>query len=330
MAPRFLVTGLAAGVLAALAACGSVQEAPQANPSAPAAAEGAFPVTVEHKFGKSVIESAPARVVVVGTATDDLDAAIALGVTPVAFFTKSGSDAVPSWLRGKLDPAATKIVNAASGVDPEQVGSFTPDLILATSSYGLEDEYANLAKVAPTIGYATEWGAQTWQEHVEVVAKALGRQAQAKTVIETTQAAIDKIKAEFPAAAGKTFTASVGNAPGKVFTLVSQQDFAVQLIQQLGLGLAPEVADATKDEAGSPTGTLSPEQYDKLAADLVVIAFTSPDLRQEFEGNKLVAGVTAGNYLVVDMETISALRYPTALDIPWVLEKLKPGLAKLA
>jgi iron complex transport system substrate-binding protein len=62
----------------------------------------------------------------------------------------------------------------------------------------------------------------------------------------------------------------------------------------------------------------------------VIVAFTSPDLQAAFEGNQLGAGVKGGNYLVVDMETISALRYPTALDIPWVLEKLKPGVSKLA
>jgi hypothetical protein len=131
-------------------------------------------------------------------------------------------------------------------------------------------------------------------------------------------------------AAGKTFTASVGNAPGKVFTLVSQKDFAVQLIQSLGLKLSPAVVDASKNEAGSPTGTLTPEQFDKVAADAVIIAFTSPDLRQAFESNQLVAPVKAGNYLVTDMETISALRYPTVYDIPFVLDKLKPVLAKLS
>ncbi|GAA0262620.1 iron-siderophore ABC transporter substrate-binding protein [Saccharothrix mutabilis subsp. mutabilis] len=313
-----------------LIACGDVQDASTQTTPTSSAGSSAFPVTIEHKFGKAEIPKEPTKVVVVGTATDDLDAAIALGVTPVAFFNKSGGDAVPSWLKGKLDPAKTKIVDAAAGVDPEQVGKFTPDLILATSSYGLEQEYPNLAKLAPTVGYATDWGKQTWQEHVQVVAKALGKTADGDKVISTTQAAIDKFKADHPKAAGKTFTASVGNTAGKMFTLVSKEDFAVRLIEQTGLTLSPTVADATKNESGSPTGTLNPEQYDKLAADLVIVAFTTPDLKQAFESNQLVAPVKAGNYLSVDMETISALRYPTALDIPWVLEKLKPGVDKIA
>ncbi|GAB2984885.1 ABC transporter substrate-binding protein [Amycolatopsis acidiphila] len=320
---------LAGAVSFGLVACGDVQDS-SSSAAAPASADpAAFPVTITHKFGTTTIDKAPSRVVVIGTSSDDLDAALALGVTPVAYFDKSGSAGVPSYLRGKLDPAKTKIVNAANGVNAEEVGALTPDLILATADYGLDQEYANLSKIAPTVGYATEWGAQTWQEHVQVTAKALGKTGEAQNVISTTQAAIDKVKADYPKAAGKTFTASVGNTAGKVFTLVSQQDFAVRTIQSLGLKLSRSVAGLGQNDSGSPTGSLSPEQYDKLAADLVVIAFTSPDLQQAFESNQLVAKVKSGDYLVLDMETISALRYPTVYDIPWVLEKLRPGLAKL-
>jgi len=328
---RALLTTAAAGAMClGLAACGDVQDS-STQTSAPAASNAAasFPVTITHKFGTTTIDKAPSRVVVVGTSSDDLDAALALGVTPIAFFDKSGNSGAPEYLQGKVDTSKTKIVNAANGVNAEEVGALTPDLILATADYGLEQEYANLAKVAPTVGYATEWGAQSWQEHVQVAAEALGKEGRAQSVIDTTQAAIDKIKSEYPQAAGKTFTASVGNTPGKMFTLVSPQDFAVQLIQSVGLELSPTVADATKNESGSPTGTLTPEQYDKLKADLVIVAFTSADNQKAFEDNQLVAGVKSGNYLVTDMATISALRYPTVYGIPWVLDKLKPGFAKL-
>ena len=328
---RSLVAASVAGVLGlGLVACGSVQDSSTQTASSASADASAFPVSITHKFGTTTIERAPQRVVVIGTSTDDLDAAVALGVTPVAFFNKSGVEGVPSWLQGKIDPARTQIVNAASGVSAEQVGALTPDLILATADYGLDQEFANLSRIAPTVGYATEWGAQTWQEHVRVVAQALGKTADAQAVIASTQGAIDQLKAQYPNAAGKTFTTSVGNTAGKIFTLVSQQDFAVQLVEALGLRLSPQVTDAAQTDAGSPTGSLTPEQYDKLAADLVIIAYASPDYRSAFESNQLVAGIRNGNYLVVDMETISALRAPTALDIPWVLEKLRPGLAKLS
>ncbi|WP_158881404.1 ABC transporter substrate-binding protein [Amycolatopsis anabasis] len=328
---RASLAALAAGALSlGLVACGNVQDSSSQPSSAPAAQPGAFPVSITHKFGTTTIDKSPAKVVVVGTSTDDLDAALALGVTPVGFFSKTSSpEKVPSWLTGKLDPAKTQIVNATNGVDAEAVRKLSPDLILATADYGLEDEYPNLVKVAPTIGFEKEWGGQSWQQHVQVVGKALGKPAEAETLIKDTEAKIAKAKADHPGAQGKTFTASVGNAPGKIFTLVSKDDFAVKLVEQLGLTLNPAVADATKNEAGSPTGTLTPEQYDKLASNLVIIAFTSPELRKAFEDNQLVQNVKNGNYLVVDMETISQLRAPSALGIPWVIEKLNPGLRKL-
>jgi iron complex transport system substrate-binding protein len=334
---RSLLAGLTAGALClGLVACGSVQDAStQSSPTSAAPAPSAFPVTITHKFGSTTIPKAPERVVVVGNSTDDLDAVIALGVTPIAYFAKSysGTDGVPPWLTGKLDPAKTKIVNATSGVNAEQVGALTPDLILATASFGLDQEYATLSKVAPTVGYENEWGGQTWQQHLQVVGKALGKTAEADKLATETQTKIDQAKTDNAAIAGKTFTASVGNTPGKIFTLISEKDFAVKQIEEIGLKLSPGVASIGKDTAASPTGALSPEQYDKLSADLVIIAFTTPDLQRAFESNQLVKNLPAvkdGHYLVVDFDTIAQLRAPSVLGIPWALDKLTPGLKRLA
>ena len=71
---------------------------------------------------------------------------------------------------------------------------------------------------------------------------------------------------------------------------------------------------------------------DKLDADLVVIAFTTKDLQKAFEASTLVKNMSAvkkGNYFVTDVETISQLRSPSALGIPWALNNLEAGFAKL-
>jgi iron complex transport system substrate-binding protein len=330
-----LLAGLSAVALCAgLASCGQVEDSSTQNQPAGAPSAG-FPVTITHKFGSTTINSAPQRVVVIGTSTDDLDAAVALGVTPVAFFTKDQvtPDGLYPWLKGKVDPAKTQIVNASNGVDTEQVAKLTPDLILATGDYGLDQEYENLSKTgAAVIGYESEWGKQSWQQHVEVVGKALGKQAEAQRLIDDVEAKITGVRTALPGLAGKTFTASAGNTPGKVFTLVSNEDFAVKLIEQLGLKLSPTVGTVEK-VAGSPTGVVGPEQFDKLDANLVLIGFTTPDNKNAFEGSQLVrnmAAVRSGNYLAVDMVTISQLRYPSALGIPWVLDSLRPALEKVA
>ena len=66
-----------------LPACGDDEPASagQGASAAPAAEESAFPVTIEHKWGSTTIESAPERVVVVGLR--EQDALLALGIVPV-------------------------------------------------------------------------------------------------------------------------------------------------------------------------------------------------------------------------------------------------------
>lgn len=316
-----------------LASCGQVQDE-SSQGSSQAGDSAQFPVTIKHKFGTTKISEPPKRVVVIGTSTDDLDAALALGVQPTALFTKDQAtpDGKYPWLSGKLDPAKTKVVNAANGVDPEQVAKHSPDLILATGDFGLEQEYANLAKVAPTVGYESEWGAQSWQEHVEVVGKALGKQDEAGKLVARTEGEIEAVRKEFPGLNGKTFSISMANAPGKAFTLVSRKDFAVKQIEQLGLTLSPSLRGVQR-VSGSPTGTVGAEQLDKLSADLLVIAFASPDIQKKFESNPLVRDMPAmksGAYMVADMQTITQLRYPSVLGIPWALDKLRPALQKAA
>jgi iron complex transport system substrate-binding protein len=314
----------------ALVACGSVQDSSQ-KPEAPAGG-GAFPVTIKHKFGSTTIPAAPQRVVVLG-GSSATDAVLAMGVTPVAVSkdttTKSG---VPPWLEGKLDPAKTQLIDTDTGVNAEQIAQLRPDLIIAVGLYTLEQSYSNLSQIAPTIGYESEWGKQSWDQVVGVVGKALGKQADADRVIADTRAKIDQVKADYPGLAGKTFSASVANVPGKVFTLVSPDDFAVKLFNELGLKLTPSL-QGMSGVGGNPRVGLGYEQLDKINADFVVMSFFTPEMKQGVEGSQLYQNMPAnrdGRVTVVDMTAITQLANPSALGIPWLLDQLRPGLQKAA
>lgn len=322
---------------AVLAACGQVQDNSTKQGSAGGSGPGpasAFPVTIKHKFGSTTIKEPPKRIATIGASADDLDAAVALGVKPVAIVTQDQltPDAKYPWLTDKIDYSKTKVINASSGFNPEQLAGLNLDMILATGDFNLPEEYNALSKIAPTIGYEREWGKQTWQEHVNVVGKSLGKPQQAQQLITKTENYIARIGEENPRLRGKTFTASIGPAPGKIFTLVSPDDFAVKLLSQLGLRLSPSVR-GVEQVSGSPTGVVGFEQLDKLDADLMVLGFTSPDLRTAFESSKLAKGLEAvrkGTYTVVDQKTIAQLRYPSVLGIPYAMDKLRPTLEKLA
>ncbi|MET9441836.1 iron-siderophore ABC transporter substrate-binding protein [Streptomyces sp. NPDC006610] len=333
--PRKLLTALLSVTLAAgLVACGSVEEDEDDAGTAadgPSASSSVFPVTVKHKFGATRITEAPERVVVIGGGgTDDIDALYALGITPVGIskdpFSKDG---IYPWLKDRVDTERTTLLDTVNGVDFEKVAALQPDLILATADFQLDKEYENLAAVAPTIGYETTWGAQPWQEHVRVVGKAVGKPDEAEKVVAATEAAIEDVKTAHPGLDGRTYTLSIGNTPAKIYTIASEDDFAAKLMGELGLRLAPSIT-GIKTVSGSPTGELSFEQLDKLDGDLVVIAFTTKDLQRAFESSALVKSMSAvkkGNYLVTDVETISQLRSPSALGIPWALDNLESAFA---
>ncbi|MDT0436780.1 MULTISPECIES: iron-siderophore ABC transporter substrate-binding protein [Streptomyces] len=329
-------TLLTVTLVAGLAACGSVKDDSDGGSSTGSATPGAssaFPVTVTHKFGDTKLTSAPKRVVVVGNGgTDDVDALYALGVTPIAVTKDSlSSDGIYPWLKDRIDTSKTKLIDTLNGIDFEQIAALQPDLILATSDFTLDKDYKKLSAVAPTIGYATAWGQQSWQEHVQVVGKALGRQAQAEKLVKETEDGIAAVREKHPGLDGRTYSLSIGNTPAKIYTIASEKDFAARLMSELGLGLTPSVKNI-KTVNGSPTGELSFEQLDRLDADLVVIAFTTKDLQKAFEASTLVknmAAVKKDRYVVTDVETISQLRSPSVLGIPWALRNLEPGFAKL-
>lgn len=334
MPRKFLTTLLTVTLAAGLAACGSVEDdsAPSSG-DAKADASSAFPVTVKHKFGSTKITKEPERIVVIGDGgTDDVDALYALGVTPIAVSKDAfAADGVHPWLKDRVDTKKTRLLNTMNGVDFEEVAALRPDLILATSDFTLDKNYEKLSAVAPTIGYETAWGKQTWQEHVRVVAKAVGRQEQADKAVRETEDSIAEVKAEHPGLAGRTYSLSIGNTPARIYTIASEDDFAAKLMSEVGLSLTPSVKNI-KTVSGSPTGELSFEQLDKLDADLVVIAFTTPELRKAFESSALVKNMSAvkkDRYVVTDVATISQLRSPSVLGIPWALDNLETGFAKL-
>lgn len=337
MSRKLRTTLLTVTLAAALAACGSVEDDEPASSSSDgtstSAASDAFPVTIKHKFGSTEITKAPERVVVIGNGgTDDVDALYALGVTPVAISKDAlSADGIYPWLKDKIDTKKTELLDTLTAVDYEAVAALQPDLILATSDFTLDKDYKKLAAVAPTVGYETAWGQQTWQEHVKVVGQAVGKPDEAEKVIKETEDSIAAVKAKHPALDGKTYSLSIGNTPAKIFTIASEDDFAAKLMSEVGMKLTPTVTNI-KTVSGSPTGELSFEQLDKLDADLVIIAFTTPDLKKAFESSALVKNMDAvkkDNYVVTDVATISQLRSPSVLGIPWALDNLEPGFAKV-
>ncbi|MGI9003084.1 MAG: ABC transporter substrate-binding protein [Pseudonocardia sp.] len=329
---RFLTGAAAAGLLTGCSSSPS-------SPSTTDAAQGAgFPVMIEHRFGVTTIPALPQRVVTIG----DEDIAVALGVTPVGAVRNTQTDSgVAPWLEGRIDPATTTLIDippgaegaGATGVNIEQVAALGPDLILAIGHFGLELDYPALSRLAPTVGYATEWGGQSWQEQTLVDARALGVPERGQQAVAETEAAVRAARDARPGLAGKTVTFSYAFAPDQIVTLKSAKDYAVQLLQELGLRIPPSVQQLPDIAPGNPGGALSYENTSLLDSDVVVMLYASDDLQRQVEELGLFGNLRAvrnQRYIVIDLPTATALRSPTVLSVPWALEQIGPALDRVA
>ncbi|MDZ5661069.1 iron-siderophore ABC transporter substrate-binding protein [Nocardioides sp. S-58] len=338
---RSLATPLAAATLlvAALTGCstGSTSGGDSAaEPTATTTAEAdAFPVTIEHAFGETTIESEPTRVATLGWT--DHDHAVALGVVPVGAtkITWGGNEGGSTdWFDAAVEEAGAEApvrYDDADGAPIDEIAELAPDLILATNSGVTEAEYAKLSKIAPVVAYPEFPWTTDWRTSLETVGKALGRADLAEDVAADTEATIEEGKQAHPQLEGAeliygylaaTDLSSIG--------MYAPEDPRVSLMRDFGMVDAPVVADAIKP--GEFYGMVSAEKATELESDVFLTWVDSEKSLETIEGDKLLSQIPAiaeGHfYAETDMERTMAATNPTPLSIPVIVEDFLPHVAK--
>ncbi|MDA0183095.1 iron-siderophore ABC transporter substrate-binding protein [Solirubrobacter phytolaccae] len=328
--PFILLTCLCALVLAA---CGS-DDTESSSDSAPAAEQGtteasAFPVTIEHKYGSTTIESEPKRVVVVGLR--DQDALLALGVVPVAtteWFGKHPGAIFP-WAKEALGSGKEPVVlTNTDGVQIEKVAAQRPDLIVGVYSGLTQKEYDALSKLAPVVAQPkdkVDYGS-TWQEEQLTIGKAVGQPEKAQQLVDDTEQLIADTAAEHPEFKGKT-AAEVTDYQG-VF-VYGPQDVRTATLESLGFVFPKPLADAFPDEFG---GQLSDEKLDALDVDALVWLADGDrsvdELKQDPVYSKLnVRKEERDVFILLEDRVYEALSFPSVLSMPLLMKELAPRLA---
>ena len=151
MSPARLAALLLAIAALVFAGCGSDDE-PAADAPAPAAADGgAFPATVEHKFGTTTVEAEPERIAIVGLT--EQDTVLALGYKPIATTEWYGEQpyAVWPWAQEALGDAKPTVLSVTDGFEFEKIAELAPDLIIGTNAGIEQEDYDKLSQIAPTI-----------------------------------------------------------------------------------------------------------------------------------------------------------------------------------
>ncbi|WP_127792977.1 ABC transporter substrate-binding protein [Agromyces sp. LHK192] len=320
--PLIAVAGAALTALA-LSACAS-GSTESAESAAPAAGEG-FPITMEHAFGETVIESAPERVATWGWGSTE--AAAALGVYPVAIaeqvWTVGEGNYLP-WVEAAYEEAGVELPALLSDpeggatVPYEEFIEADPDLILAPYSGLTEEQYETLSEIAPVVAYPEAPWTTPWDEEISIVAESLGLAEEGDALLEDIRAGLAEQAAAHPEFEGATF-ASIWDAEGSmsVYTAV---DSRVQVLTELGLVVAPSVEELDTSDGGFYYD-LSYEQVDALDSDLI-INFATDQASAEASLAKpelqVVPAFAAGRVAsVYDPITVSSVSPPTALSFDW-------------
>ena len=299
------------------------------------AAEGAFPVTLQHAFGETVFPAAPKRIVTLGWLTED--AVVALGVAPLAIPQQVwGGDEnnVLPWLTEALEQRQMPLperINFDTDIPYEQILALEPDAIIALYSGLTAEQYERLSVIAPVAAYPDQPWSGSWQDVMMATGKVLGKPAEAQALITQTDAVIAAAAAAHPEFKGKTFAfASLWAGEGNMNVYV-RSDPRVLLVEQLGLTIAPGVAALPIDQGY--VAKISYENLPTVDADILITLDEGDASADALLANPLFQRfrpVAEGRHLrLTDKSFVMATSAPSVVSIPWMIDRFMPELAAL-
>jgi iron complex transport system substrate-binding protein len=285
-----------------------------------------FPLTLEHRFGTSVIPEAPIRVASVDYAgADDL---LALGVQPVTIRDWYGDHprAVWPWAEPLLTDPDPVILRG--DLDFEAIAAADPDVILALWSGIDQEQYDKLSLIAPVVAVPEGVGdyALSWDTRALLTGQAIGRAADARAQVDGINARLDAVAAAHPDWQG--LTAAVAHNWDGTPGAYTATDIRPQILARLGFVNAPGV-EALISEPDQFTVDLSPEDLSPLDVDLLLWVSTDDLFSNviDMPARAFLPGVTDGREVFVGAELTAAFSHASLLSLPFAIDALVPMIA---
>ncbi len=323
---------LLAGALLVVACGDSSADDPSASTTTePPAAGGAFPVTVEHELGSTEVPAEPERIVTVGLT--EQDTVLALGIAPVGVTEWYGEQpfATWPWAQDELGDAQPEVLSTADGLQYERIAALEPDLILGLNA-GLDDAmYEQLSEIAPTIAHpkGAEGYFSPWRDQTLMIGQALGKEAEAQSLIDDVDAQFEAAAAEHPEFAG-TSIVFLQNAFYDGEAIAYQEGLSTDFLTDLGCEIPSELDPFVQAAEGSQA-FIPLEQLSVLdVADVLVWATEGPDDRTALEAVPVYQGleeVEEGRLVFTDGLAAGAIYFTSPLSLPFVLDVLVPALS---
>ncbi|MDR6988161.1 iron complex transport system substrate-binding protein [Paenarthrobacter nitroguajacolicus] len=336
-------TATAALAAVALSLTGCSTGPATSSPATEQAESAAFPVTIKNVFGETTIKEQPKRVVTVSWVNDDI--AIALGVVPVGVpkneWGNNDKGSTP-WKDAALEKLGASFgtdkapvqFSEADGINFTEIAKLSPDVILAAYS-GLEEaDYKKLSEIAPVVAQPELAYGTPWQESTTLIGKALGKEAEAKKLIEDTEATVKDKVSKFPQIKDKTFIyGNLEPAKGDGANVYTAIDNRPRFLSEIGMKLAPVVTENTK----SATEFFIPwsaEKANELESDVFVTWVPDATTADAIKADPLLGQIPAikKGALVADSDQTLTLSISASspLSLPWALDTFLPQLGKAA
>lgn len=287
-------------------------------------------ITIEHALGTAEITEKPERVVALGQGS--AETAIALGIIPVAMeeypWGADESGYLP-WVKEAVEEQGAELPDLIKGdaeLSAEEVLSYEPDVILAPFSGITQEQYDQLAEIAPTVAYPEVVWTIRWDEQIETVAKALGEEDR----VDELLADIDKEfeEAEEPEYSEHTFSFIYNQGPD-TYGIMMPTEQRAEFVTKMGLPIDP-VVEEFKDKVteGTDSAPLSPENLDKLHdSDLIFTFYSTPELREELHNDPAYSRIPAiaqgAEVAPEDQSVVTASSLINPLTVPWVMDTYK-------
>jgi len=284
-----------------------------------------YPITIQHAFGETVIESEPKRVATISWGNQDVP--LALGVVPVGvsqanYGVTDDSDLLP-WTAVRFKELGVEnpsIFKDTDGLDYEAISDTQPDVILAAYSGITQEEYDLLSQIAPVVAYTTLPWQTFWRDQIIINATGMGMKSEGEELVSELEDLIVQKTSEYPQIEGKTAAFFYFNPAdlGK-FYIYLPNDPRVAYLTDLGMML-PKSIEKLAEESNSFALELSAENVDLIEDIDIIITYGNDKLLEALQANPLVGiipAVKSGSVVVIEEGTpLAASGTPSALSIP--------------
>ena len=326
------VAALAAAAVTALVLTGCSGQDAADTAEAASSTGGAFPVTIEHAYGETTIDTQPERIATVAWANHEVP--LALGVVPVgmskATWGDDDGDGVLPWVEDQLDELGAEtpvLFDETDGIDFEAVADTEPDVILAAYSGLTQEEYDTLSKIAPVVAYPdVAWGT-SYEDMIRLNSAAIGLAPEGDQLIEDLNAEVQTALADHPALADSNVLFSyIDPADFSQIGFYTSLDTRPGFLNSLGL---PEPTIVADESAGTDLFyvTVSSEEADRFADVDVFVTYGDADgaIVSQLQADPLLAQIPAiqnGNIAVLENSTpLAASANPSPLSIGWGIDE---------